>query len=188
MNINKLNPWNWFKHEEEQDKKNNVPIKCNDQISAQHTFNNTMQLHQEIDRLFDDAFRGFTSINHSPLWDKIMDSDFTLTFRANVNISSSDKQYTITLEAPGMEQKDLSIEIQDRVLLLKGNKQKEHEEKDQNFYRIERHYGRFERVLSLPEDSNADEISATMKNGLLTLTIPRMERTKSYATPIKINN
>ncbi len=90
MNINKLNPWNWFKHEEEQDKKNNVPIKCNDQISAQHTFNNTMQLHQEIDRLFDDAFRGFTSINHSPLWDKIMDSDFTLTFRANVNISSSE--------------------------------------------------------------------------------------------------
>ena len=73
--------------------------------------------------------------------------------------------YTITLEAPGMEQKDLSIELKDSTLYIKGKKQQKQEEKDKNYYRVERHYGSFERVLANPDDGNADEIEASMKNG-----------------------
>lgn len=188
MDMKKLNPWNWFKHEEIQDKKETVPIKRGEVMQAHHPFTNMMQLHREIDRLFDDAFRGFPSIGRSPFWDQMTNDDFLPAFRANVNVASDDKHYTITLEAPGMEQKDLSIELKDRALFIKGNKQQEEEEKDKHYYRVERHYGSFERVLAIPDDANADEISATMKNGVLTVSIPRKERPKSDVKQIEIGS
>ncbi len=188
MDMKKLNPWNWFKHEERQDKKETIPVKHGEHLQPHHPVTNMMQLHREIDRLFDDTFRGFPSLSHAPLWKQMMSDDFMPTFRANVNVASDDGQYTITLEAPGMEQKDLSIELKNHALFIKGNKQQEQEEKDQHFYRVERHYGSFERVLAIPDDGNADEISASMKNGVLTLTIPRQELPKPDIKQIEINN
>ncbi len=188
MDMKKLNPWNWLKHEEKQDQKEMIPIKHGEYMQAHHPLTNMMQLHSEIDRLFDDAFRGFPLLSRSSLWDQMMSDDFMPTFRANVNVASDDKQYTITLEAPGMEQNDLSIELKDHALFIKGNKQQEQEEKDKHFYRVERHYGSFERVLAIPEDSNADEISASMKNGVLTITISRRELPKSDVKKIEIND
>lgn len=188
MDMKNLNPWNWFKHEEKQDKKETIPIKRGEYLQTQSPMNNMMQLHREIDRLFDDAFRGFPSLNRSSLWDHMMNDDFMPTFRASVNISSDEKQYTISLEAPGMEQKDLSIELKDGALFIKGNKQQEQEEKDQHFYRVERHYGSFERVLAIPDDANAEEISASMKNGVLTVSIPRKELPKPDVKQIEIDS
>ncbi|MBI1425604.1 MAG: Hsp20 family protein [Gammaproteobacteria bacterium] len=178
MDMKKLNPWNWFKHEEKQDKQEVVPVKPGETLPAQNPFANMMQLHREIDRLFDEAFRGFPSLS-MPSWPRLGGEDFVPAFHASVNVASDDKQYTITLEAPGMEQKDLSIELKDQALFIKGNKQQETEEKDKHYYRIERQYGSFERVLALPDDANADEISASMKNGVLTVTIPRKELPES---------
>ena len=187
MDIKKLNPWNWFKHEEGRDEKNTIPVRRGQGTpSLYHPLGNVAQLHREIDRLFDDAFRGFPSISHSPFWGNMVNDELMSSFRASVNISSDDKQYTITLEAPGMEQKDLSIELKDHALFIKGEKQQEQEEKDQHFYRIERLYGAFERVLAIPEDGGADDISASMKNGVLTVTIPRREPPKSNVKQIEI--
>ena len=104
-----------------------------------------------------------------------MNDNFVQAFRADVNIASDDRQYTITLEAPGLEQKDLSIELKDRTLFIKGNKQQDQEENEKHFYHVERRYGAFERVLAIPDDAIADEISATMKNGILKVTIPRKD-------------
>jgi HSP20 family protein len=73
------------------------------------------------------------------------------------------------------------------VLLIKGNKQQEQEEKDKHYYRIERRYGAFERVLAIPDDGNADEISATMKHGVLTVKIPRKELPDSSVKRIAIS-
>ncbi|MFC1748941.1 Hsp20/alpha crystallin family protein [Pseudomonadota bacterium] len=188
MDMKKLNPWNWFKHEEKQDNKETIPVKRGDYQQAQHPFTNIMQLHREIDRLFGDAFRGLPSLSRTPLWEQMMSDDFVPTFRANVNVAGDNGQYTITLEAPGMEQNDLSIELKDQALFIKGHKQQEQEEKDQHFYRVERHYGSFERVLAIPDDGNADKISASMKNGVLTVTIPRKELPKSDVKKIEINN
>jgi len=174
MDMKKLNPWNWFKHEERQhDKREIVPVKQGDYQQLQHPAANMLQLHSEIYRLFADAFRGFPSLSRSPFFDQMMNDDFMPVFRANVNVASDDNQYTITVEAPGMEQKDLSIELKDRILHIKGDKQQEQEDKDKHYYRVERHYGAFERVLAIPDDGIAEEISASMKNGVLTLNIPR---------------
>lgn len=187
MDIKKLNPWNWFKHEEKQAERGEmVPVKQGEYPQPQHPFAHMLQLQREMDRLFDDAFRGFPAIGRSPFLNRMMSDEFAPSFRASLNVASDDRQYTITLEAPGMEQKDLSIEIRDRVLSIKGNKQQEKEERDQHYYRIERHYGAFERVLAIPDDGNADEISAAMKNGVLTVNIPRKEVSESGTKRINI--
>jgi HSP20 family protein len=118
----------------------------------------------------------------------LSNEDLLPAFHANVDIASDDKQYTISLEAPGMEQKDLSIELKDQALFIKGNKQQEQEEKDKHFYRIERHYGSFERVLAIPDDAETNKITASMKNGVLTIDIPRKEMPATEAKRITIES
>ena len=190
MDLHKLNPWNWFKHEEpEKEKKEIVPIKQDDYALSQSPLvNNISQLHREIDRLFEDTFRGFglPSMSRSSLWDQMLNNDHMPAFRASVDVASDNKQYTITLEAPGLEQKDLSIELKDQVLVIKGHKQQEQEESDKHYYRIERRYGAFERVLAVPDDADINSINATMDKGLLKITIPRKEALEPKAKTIEI--
>ena len=189
MNTKLLNPWNWFKHEEPYPQENTIfPVKHGDYLPLHRPMSNMMHLHHEVDRLFEDAFRDFSSFNRSPLWDSKSRDEFMPAFRAKVNVASDDKQYTITLEAPGMEQNDLSIELKDRTLIVKGNKEKEHKEQDKHYYRVERHFGSFERVLSLPDDADAEEINAQMKNGVLTLSMPRKEVAETGVKKIAINS
>jgi HSP20 family protein len=191
MDLHKLNPWNWFKHEEsEKEKKEAVPVQRDNYALSQSPFvNNISQLHHEIDRLFDDAFRGFglSPVSRPPLWDSMHHNDFMPAFKASVDDASDDEQYTISLEAPGLEQKDVSLELKDRVLIIKGNKQKEQEESDKHYYRIERRYGAFERVLALPDDADSNSIHTTMDKGLLKITIPRTKVVESEAKTIEIS-
>ena len=190
MDLHKLNPWNWFKHEEpEKAKSEIVPVKDDDQsLSRLPQVNHINQLHREIDRLFEDAFRGFGLLGRprSDSLSPFFSDDFMPAFRANVNIASDDKQYTVTLEAPGLSQDDLSIELKERVLVIKGTKQEEQEEKDKHYYRKERRYGAFERVLAVPDDGDIDGIQANMDKGLLTITIPRKEVEKKDVKKISI--
>ena len=71
---------------------------------------------------------------------------------------------------------------------MRTNKKQEHEEKDKHYYRIERQYGEFERILSVPDDGDIDEISANMDKGLLTLTIPRKKTEETEAKNIEIGD
>jgi HSP20 family protein len=178
MNLQKLNPWNWFKHEESQNvAESTIPVKKADYPTKMLNRHPMFQLQREIDSLFDQAFRsfGFEPLMKSGL-DKSLLGNFPAIFSPDLNISSDDKEYVITLEAAGLEEKDISIDLTGNRLTIKGNKQDESESKDKNFYRIERKFGSFQRVLALPEDTQADRIKATMKNGLLTITVPRTEQ------------
>lgn len=191
MDLHKLNPWNWFKHEEsEKDKKEIVPVQRDNYALTQSPLvNNISQLHREIDRLFEDTFRGFglSPLSRPPLWNPMHHNDFMPAFKASVDVASDGKQYIISLEAPGLEQKDLSIELKDRILIIKGDKQQEQEDSDKHYYRIERRYGAFERVLALPDDADSNSIHATMDKGLLKITIPRIKIVESAAKTIEIN-
>lgn len=191
MDLHKLNPWNWFKHEEpEKEHRDIVPVKRDDYQLAKSPFvNNISQLHREIDRLFENTFRGFghPSMSRASLWDQMASNDFMPAFKANVDVASDDKQYIITLEAPGLEQKDLSIELRNQTLVIKGHKQQAQEEKDKHYYRIERRYGAFERVLAVPDDADINSINATMDKGLLTITIARKALIETNVRNIEIN-
>ena len=190
MNLQQLNPWNWFKHEETS-KESTIPVKKSaenlpDNKQAMPATNSIFQLHREIDRLFDDAFRGFAfPASRSSLFN---DSVFNKSvFDAKVNVASDDKAYHISLEAPGMTDKDISLELTHNVLTIRGEKKEESESKDKHYYRVERSYGSFQRVLSLPDDCDKNAIKAEMKNGLLEIVLPRMALPASEKKQIPIN-
>ncbi len=87
-----------------------------------------------------------------------------------------------------MSESDLSIEVKDDMLVIKGQKEAHSENKDKQFYRVERSYGSFQRTLSLPDDANADEINAELDKGVLRLQIPRRESVnKATAKQIPIS-
>ncbi|MDH5228969.1 MAG: Hsp20/alpha crystallin family protein [Gammaproteobacteria bacterium] len=185
MDLHKLNPWNWFKHEEAPGNKSvTVPVKHGDKTQSQQSVNYLSQIHQDINQLFEklSSGQGFGA------WNGFSDENFSPLFRAEVNIASDKQQYSITLEAPGLSQKDISIELQDRVLVIKGSKQHEEEDKNKHFYRIERRYGSFQRILAIPDDADANQIKARMDKGVLTIIIPRHESSKKNVQQIKIDS
>ncbi len=190
MNLEKLNPWNWFKHEDSStDRENTIPVRREEYGKLSSSQNSLNQLHYEIDRLFNDAFKNFGFPSLSRDWFTDFNTRFNQlpSFSPDLNISSDDKEYMITLEAAGLGEQDLDINLTDRRLTIKGNKQEETENKDKDFYRIERRYGSFQRVLALPDDADSEKITASMKNGLLTIRVPRNEKLiDSQSKSIKI--
>ena len=108
-------------------------------------------------------------------WGGVWPNDQPIGFSPSLNVAADKNEYVVTLEAAGLDEKDLSIEVDNQQLLISGNKREESESQDRHYYRIERHYGGFQRVLSLPEDAIAADIKATMRKELLTINIPRLE-------------
>ncbi|MBK6896045.1 MAG: Hsp20/alpha crystallin family protein [Alphaproteobacteria bacterium] len=171
MNIEKWAPWNWFRHEQEQ--ANQKPQGTDLTFYGNNPFG---ELHREMDRMFNQVFQGagFPAIKSGfPL------PAFSPTLlKPSVDISESEKSYAITAEVPGVEEKDVKIELVGNTLTISGEKKHEKEDKDKNWHRIERSYGSFKRVLSLPEDAVADEAEATFKNGILNISVPRKAQKK----------
>ncbi|MCI5137300.1 MAG: Hsp20/alpha crystallin family protein, partial [Candidatus Electrothrix sp. AR1] len=77
------------------------------------------------------------------------------------DLAASDKEYTVTVEVPGAEKDDIKIEVVNNVMTIRGEKKQKKEEKEKDYYRQERFYGSFQRVLSLPEDADQETIKAT---------------------------
>ena len=112
-------------------------------------------------------------------------SDFGLDTRASdtvwspsVDLAENDNSYEVKAEIPGMKREDIKVSYRDDVLMLTGEKKQEKENKDKNYHRIERAYGRFERSFWLPKEVKADEIKAQYKNGVLSISIPKAEEVK----------
>jgi len=166
MNIKKWLPWNWFKKEEEQ---GNIPVKI--RTASDDMLLPVSSIEREFDRLFKRYLKRFGDFSMIPdIYDRF-GKDFIL--KPDVDIAETDKKYTITAEIPGVEKKDISIEISDSTLVIKGEKKHEKEEKDKNYHVIERSYGAFQRILSLPEDVDEEKIEAKFENGVLKINLPK---------------
>lgn len=95
--------------------------------------------------------------------------------RPKVDISESTEQYHIDVEVPGVEEKDISLHLDnDGTLTVKGKKSFDKETKDKAWHRVERSYGSFQRVLTLPSDANQEQVQAKFKNGVLCIDVARM--------------
>ncbi|MDI4231797.1 MULTISPECIES: Hsp20/alpha crystallin family protein [unclassified Bradyrhizobium] len=136
-----------------------------------------MTLHREMNRLFDDAFRGFGGTGLSPL----MEGQFGWP---KIELSETDKALTITAELPGMTEKDVQIEIAGGVLTIRGEKKAERS--DEGRYFTERAYGAFERRIPL-EDVEEDKAEASFENGILTVSLPKSENPRAGVKRIAIN-
>ena len=183
MDINKLAPWNWFKKEQEQEGKS-LPVLRKDAPSNYST-NPLVQVHQEIDRMFDDVFRsfGFPFMNFGR---PAAFPDESQWLRPTLDIGASETEYTVTVELPGVDEKEVQLELVKDTLRISGEKKQEKEQKEKNYYRMERSYGSFQRVLSLPEDADQEGIKANFKNGVMQVIIPRKASPKTETRKIEI--
>ncbi|MDR9394346.1 Hsp20/alpha crystallin family protein [Roseovarius sp. SYSU LYC5161] len=101
--------------------------------------------------------------------------------------SSDENGYHITLELPGVEEKDIDIAVHDGVVTVKGEKSDEREEKGDTWYFSERQYGSFSRTFRLPADADGDRLEAHLKDGVLSLVVPKAQPAASEARKIRIN-
>ena len=101
------------------------------------------------------------------------------------DISETEKEYVISGEIPGIEPKDLEVTLTDGILTVKGEKKQESEEKEENYHRVERHYGSFQRSFRLPENIHRDKLDASYKDGVLRLTLPKSEESEVKKIEVK---
>jgi HSP20 family protein len=139
----------------------------------------------EMDRLFDrfDRF-GFQS------WPSLfLPSDKSVGFSLNapaVDVTEDDKAYKIEAELPGLDEKDIEVTVNGDMLVLKGEKRQEKEEKSKNTYVSERSYGSFQRVFSLPDGVDSNKIAADFSKGVLTVTLPKTAETQKQQKKVEI--
>ena len=126
-----------------------------------------VQIQSEMNRLFDEWF----ALTGAPVdW-----PEFSTPTALRVNVSEDDQEVKITAELPGMDEKDVHVEMDDNTITISGEKQEEEKEKKRNWLKRELHYGSFHRVVSLPSQVDGDQAKARFRKGVLTITAPKRE-------------
>lgn len=132
-------------------------------------------LRREIDRLFDDFHPfGWRSPAARPIFDfetPKLRGEWAVA--PAMDLVEKEKEYEITAELPGIDEKSVEIKVANRALTIKGEKREEKEEKQKDYYLSERRYGSFQRSFTLPEGVDADKIEANFAKGVLTVTLPK---------------
>ncbi|WP_326892948.1 Hsp20/alpha crystallin family protein (plasmid) [Rhizobium beringeri] len=140
-----------------------------------------LALHREMNRLFDDVFRGFEGRSPTVSSRFMFESAWP-----KIEVSETEKEIRVTADIPGMDKNDVELLLDNGVLTIRGEKRAENEDKDRQF--SERFYGRFERRLSLNSEVEEDKIAASFRNGVLTVTLPRSGSQQPTAKRITINS
>lgn len=101
--------------------------------------------------------------------------------------SADDDVYRISIELPGVEEKDIELAAENGIVTLKGEKKTEREEKGETWFFSERQYGAFSRSFRLPPDADEDKVKADLKNGVLTVTVPKAKPEEKKSKQVRIN-
>jgi HSP20 family protein len=125
-------------------------------------------LREKMNRMFEDVFAGRSE-------DKELSAS---TWAPAVDIFETESELMMTVEVPGIDEKDIEIKIEDNTLTLKGERKFEKETKEENYHRIERSYGSFYRAFTLPNSIDPDKIQAEHENGVLKITMAKRQELK----------
>ena len=126
-------------------------------------------LRAEMDSLFDSFIGGLPAF--SGTFGFSGDRGFALT--PQMDVTETDKEIVVEAELPGIDEKDVSLSLQDGVLTIRGEKKHEHDEEKENYRMTERRYGSFQRSVQLPETVDEDKVEATFNNGVLKVSLPK---------------
>lgn len=125
---------------------------------------NTWRMYNRMNRIFDDFFAPALGTN---------DELAVRNWNPTADVYEEDTHYVIKAELPGIDKKDIHIDFENNILVLKGERTEDKELKEENYYRKEMAYGKFQRSFALPEGVDADTIKADYKDGVLKITIPK---------------
>jgi HSP20 family protein len=109
-------------------------------------------------------------------------------FSPSVDVVENEKDIRISAELPGMEEKDIEVSLGKDSLTIRGEKKEEKEDKGKGYYRMERSYGSFSRVIALPSEIDQDKVKATFKKGVLTVTLPKTEKAIKDTKKIEVKS
>jgi HSP20 family protein len=136
-----------------------IPI-GRDSFLARTEANPLAMLQQEMDRLFDGFSKSFTGLS-------------SRTLMPSMDLAETEKEIELTAELPGMEEKDVQLNVVDNQLTIRGEKKNQREEKEKDYHLVERNYGSFVRTVDLPPGVDLDSIKAVMSKGVLKVTVPK---------------
>jgi len=131
---------------------------------------------REMNRLFDNFFRGT---------DRGDDAALTAWSPA-VDIAEHDSEYLVNVELPGVTKEDVKITLESNILTVHGEKKQEKETKKENYHRVERSYGSFQRSFALPSTVKSEKIDAAFNNGVLSIRLPKAEEAKPKQIEVKV--
>ena len=128
-----------------------------------------------LNRFFDDPFFNISHVadnSEMGMWNPVVD------------LYEKDDHFMIKAELPGVDKNDIKIDLKDRLLTLSGERSYDNEVKEENYYRRERSYGKFQRAFTLPADVDSDKIKAEYKDGVLQIEVPKPEEKKAKQVTI----
>ncbi|MEZ0361923.1 MAG: Hsp20/alpha crystallin family protein [Hydrogenobacter sp.] len=128
------------------------------------------RIRREFDRLLEELWPG---------------EEVERAFAPAVEMYETDNEIVVKAELPGVKKENIEVSIKDNVLQIKGEKKEEREEKTEALHRVERVYGKFERVLTLPAEVKAEQVKAEFKDGVLEIRLPKAEVSKERKIEIK---
>jgi len=152
--------------------------------SPRHGSDPFLALHREMNRLFDEAFRGFGLPEGGAGSEAIA---FGVAV-PRIDVSETDQDLKVFAELPGVDQNDVEITLSDDVLTIRGEKKVAHENQQQNYHVMERSYGSFARSIRLPFTVNPDQVQATFKDGVLSVALPKPAETQQKERRIQISS
>jgi HSP20 family protein len=138
-------------------------------------FRDFERMRRDMDRFWDSFFqRGVRRTDEDAEW------------LPSLDVAETKDEIVVKAEVPGMDPKDIDISLSDGLLTIKGEKKQEREEKEEDYHLVERSYGTFTRSIRLPKEVRRDKISASYKNGVLKVTLPKSEEAKQKEIKIKV--
>jgi HSP20 family protein len=132
---------------------------------------------EEMDRMIGDFFRDF---------DRVALPEKPGIFNPKVDVLDTDKEVTVMVELPGLSENDIELSLTRDVLTIKGEKKTEKEDKGKGHYHMERSYGAFSRTIPLPAEVNGNKVDAKFKKGILTVTLPKTEKTIQQTKRVQV--
>lgn len=146
----------------------------------QATKNSLEILHQEINQLFERAFSNFYPLLEHQLSDTIV--------VPLLDISETEEEISVTVDLPGIDEKDIEVSLSNKMLLIKGERKIENEDKQKTYHLIERSYGSFIRTVAIPFEVDPDKVNATFKKGVLRVILPKPPEAIKPITNIKVRH
>jgi HSP20 family protein len=167
-----------------------VPVEVKKAPQVQTTLPDVWQSFRgEMDRLFDRVGSGFgfpslrRMFDVEPAWR----SSFSFSTPA-IDMSEDEKAYKISAELPGIDATDIDVSVSGDMLVLKGEKRQEREEKDKNYHFSERAYGSFQRAFELPGSVDRNRVTADFSKGVLTITLPKTAEAQKPTQKIEVRS
>ena len=153
-------------------------------VARRRPFTDLSHWERDMERMFED----FWGRRMRPWWPERWSMPAVLEISPPVVDFLEEKdEIVVKAELPGMDKDNIEVNLTDHTLTIKGEKKKEEEVKEENYYKSERFYGSFMRTLELPTDVHSDKVKASFKNGVLEVRLPKTEQAKAKETKVKID-